>query len=109
MGSGDKRPERCEENRLPDDAFHAHLRARMQQRGISREEVEITLNSGWSAEDAKAGTLGKVRVFPYNAGWEGNQYPEKEVTVYYRVQGTEIVVLTAKARYGVSFPRKGRE
>lgn len=92
---------------LSDDAFHAHLRARMQQRGISREEVENTLNSGWPAEDAKAGTLGKVWVFPYNAEWEGHQYPEKEVTVYYRIRGAGIVVLTAKARYGVSFPRKG--
>jgi len=93
--------------RLPDDAFHAHLVARMQQRGISREEIETTLNSGWPADDAKPGTLGKAWIFPYNADWEGQQYPEKEVTVYYRIRGVGFVVLTAKARYGVSFPRKG--
>ena len=93
--------------RLPGDAFHAHLLARMQQRGILREEIETTLNSGWPADDAKPGTLGKVWVFPYNADWEGREYPEKEVTIYYRIRGAGLVVLTAKARYGISFPRKG--
>lgn len=93
--------------RLPDDAFHAHLRARMQQRGISRQEVEVRLNSGWPADDAKPGTLGKVWVFTYNSEWEGRQCQEKEVTVYYRVQPAGLVVLMAKARYGARFPRSG--
>jgi hypothetical protein len=67
------------------------------------------LNSGWPAEDAKPGTPVTVWVFPYNAEWEEREFPEKEVTVYYRVHSAGLVVLTAKARYGVSFPRKGRE
>ena len=42
-------------------------------------------------------------VFPYNAEWEGCMYEKKEVTVYYRVVGERVVVLTVKARYGREF------
>lgn len=29
------------------------------------DEIGITLNEGWKAEDAKEGTIGKLFVFPY--------------------------------------------
>jgi len=77
----------------------------MQQRGITREEIEQTLNEGWEATDAKSGTLGRVMVFRYEAEWEGESYQEKEVTVYCRVTGEKLILLTAKARYGQGFPR----
>ena len=93
--------------RLADDAFHAHLLARMQPRGILREEIETPLNPGWPADDAKPGTLGKVWVFPYTADWDGREYPEKAVPVYDRIRGAGLVVLTAKARDGISVPRQG--
>jgi hypothetical protein len=86
--------------------LHAHLRARMHQRGISRKEIERTLNEGWEATDARPGMSGRVMVFPYEAEWEGRFYQEKEVTVYYKVIGEDIVLLTAKARYGQGFPRR---
>jgi hypothetical protein len=38
---------------------------------------------------------------------EGHFYPEKEVTVYYKVTGEGMVLLTVKARYGAAFPRRG--
>ncbi len=85
--------------------LHPHLRARMSQRGVSREEIERTLNEGWEAADTKPGMLGRVMVFPYEANWEGQYYQEKEVTVYYKVVGEGIVLLTAKARYGKGFLR----
>jgi hypothetical protein len=47
--------------------LHSHLRARMHQRGITREEIERVLNEGWKATDAKPGTLGKVMVFSCEA------------------------------------------
>ena len=62
--------------RITEAALHSHLRARMQQRGIAREEVERTLNEGWEAMDAKPGTLGKSLVLLYEAEWEGQFYPE---------------------------------
>jgi len=93
--------------------LHLRLRARMRQRGITREEIEQTLrlcsgqalNNGSAASDAKPGTLGRVLVFPYQAEWEGQFYQEKEVTVYYKMVGEATVLLTAKARYGQGFPR----
>ncbi len=35
--------------------------------------------------------------------WEGRMYEKKEVTVYDRVVGERVVVLTVKARYGRDF------
>ncbi|RLC71804.1 MAG: hypothetical protein DRI52_04590 [Chloroflexi bacterium] len=94
--------------RITDADLHPHLRARMHQRGISREEIERTLNEGWEASDAKSGTLGKVLVFPYEKEWEGQFYEEKEVTVYYKLAAEGIILLTAIARYGKGFPRRER-
>ena len=94
--------------RITDADLHPHLRARMHQRGISREEIERTLNEGWEASDAKSGTLGKVLVFPYEKEWEGQFYEEKEVTVYYKLAAEGIILLTAIAKYGKGFPRRER-
>jgi len=93
--------------KLSSSDYHPHLEARMSQRGVTKEEVETTLDKGWEADDAKAGTTGKVFVFPYDADWEGKCFAEKEVTVYYKLIGGKAVLLTVKARYGKSFPRGG--
>jgi len=92
--------------RVAEADLHPHLRARMDQRGVSREEIEQTLNEGWEATDAKRGTLGKVMVFSFQAEWEGEFYQEREVTVYYKVTHKGLVLLTVKARYGQGFPRR---
>ena len=92
--------------RISEADLHPHLRARMRQRGVTQEEIEQTLNEGWRATDAKPGTLGKTMVFPYEQEWEGKLYLEKEVTVYYKKADDDIILLTAKARYGRGFPRR---
>ncbi|MGC8787742.1 MAG: hypothetical protein ACP5Q1_09995 [Anaerolineae bacterium] len=92
--------------KVREEQLHPHLRARMLQRGVTREEIEQTLNRGWKAPDAKPGTEGKVFVFPYYAKWEGEFFEEKEVTVYYKTVGNALLLLTVKARYGKSFPKK---
>jgi len=51
--------------RVTEADLHEHLTARMVQRGITKEELELTLNEGWEAEDAKPGTIGKAKVFSY--------------------------------------------
>jgi hypothetical protein len=86
--------------------LHPHLLKRMFQRGVSRDEIEQTLNERWEATHAKPGILGKVKIFLYQAQWEGRFYEEKEVTVYYKAVDTTVLVLTAKARYGQGFSRR---
>lgn len=90
---------------LTDEDLHSHLLARMGQRGVSRDEIERTLNEGWEASDVKRGTFGKCFVFSSQAEWEGRYYTEKEVTVYYKIVDERVVLLTVKARYGEGFAR----
>ena len=92
--------------KISDADLHAHLKARMEQRGITKAEIERTLNDGWEAKDAKSGTIGKVFVFPYNRTWQGDLFQEKEVTVYYEVINEDILLLTVKARYGKHFRKE---
>ncbi len=85
---------------------HPHLRVRMSQRGITLEEVERTLNEGWETAQARAGTMGRTFAFPYRAHWEGTFFEEKEVTVFYKTRGAQIILLTVLARYGTGFGRR---
>ncbi len=73
---------------------------RMEERGVTLEEIKITLEKGFNASNAKPGTYGKTFVFSYNKRWCNKFFPEKEVTVYYKVIDGEIIVLTVIARYG---------
>lgn len=91
--------------RITEEDLHVHLKARMSQRGMTKEEIERTLNEGWEAADVRSGTLGKVMIFPYQKEWEGRLYEEKEVAVYYKFVAESFVLLTVKARYGKDFPR----
>ena len=85
--------------------IHPHLEAKMKERGVSLEEIERTLKSGWPADDTKPGAYGKVYVFSYNREWCGKVFGEKEVRVYYKPIGEKVIVLTVKARYG-KFPQR---
>jgi len=89
--------------------IHHHLQMRMHQRGVSLNEIEITLNEGWEAGDAKEGTIGKVFVFPYNNYWAGSYFEEKEVSVYYRYRKEKLILLTVKVRYGKDFVIGGKK
>ena len=78
----------------------------MQQRGVTVAEVEDTINRGWDATDAKPGCIGKVMVYNYDREWEGSRYPQKEVTVYFKVDDGRLILLTVKARYGHTFSER---
>lgn len=84
--------------------IHEHLRDRMEQRGVTLDEINETLQEGWEAEDARPGTGGKTYVFELGEEWLGETYEEKEVPVYDRYdEGEGLVVSTVKARYGRGF------
>ena len=82
----------------PEDV-HPHLMARMRQRGVSLNELQHVLDFSWPATNTKYRTAGKVFIFPYQAEWEGQFYQEKEVTVYYKSQEKQMIVLTVIVRY----------
>jgi len=86
--------------KLKEDDFHSHIKARMLQRGITKEEVEKTLAEWQAAKDVKPGTFGKVLVFSYKEEWEGKFFKEKEVRVYYKFINDNFVLLTVKGRCG---------
>lgn len=91
---------------VQDADYHPHILQRMLQRGITKEEIELTLNEGWTADDAIVGTQGSTFVFKYEGMGEGTRYKEKEVTEYFKYVEGKLVLLTAKARYGSSFGRR---
>ena len=95
----------AETYRLTERDIHPHLRSRMEMRGVSLDDVNITLANGWLAVDSAPGTEGRTWVFDFGGVWEGKFYAEKEVTVYFKRVDLRIVPLTAKARYGANFPR----
>ena len=57
--------------------LHAHLEARMQQRGVTLEGIRQTMAEGWEAADAKPGTQGKVMLFPYGQNGRGKSIRKK--------------------------------
>ena len=75
----------------------------MKERGVTSDEIEITINKGKHIQDAKEGTFGKTYVFTFNEEWEGSFYAKKEVVVYYKIKDKSIILLTVISRYGDSF------
>ena len=50
---------------------HPHLKARMDQRGVTQGEIEITLNDGWGATDAKSLHWEELWCFPTTPSGKG--------------------------------------
>lgn len=86
--------------------LHPHLLARMEQRGVTKAEIDRAVNEGWDAADAKPGTSAKTIVLPYQQEWEEEWYAGKKVTVYYKAASEGMTLLTVKARCGREFPRR---
>ena len=49
---------------ITESDLHAHLQARMAQRGVTFEEMQQALKRGWQATDCRPGALGKVLSLP---------------------------------------------
>jgi hypothetical protein len=79
---------------VTESELHAHLKARMEQRGITFDEIQQTLDGGSAATAALPGTAGKVKVFPSEREWEGRFHLEKEVSVYYKHVAGSLILIT---------------
>ena len=77
-----------------------HARLQMGQRGITRDEVERTIETG-SLLETIANRHIRQRVFREGYRWKQREYRHKEVTVVYAVESERTVIVTAIARYGV--------
>ncbi len=78
--------------------FHPHARERMEERGATEDEVEITVTQG-EQFPAKFDRTGFRRNFPFGSEWRGKYYRTKQVEVYAVREDTEWLVITVITRY----------
>ncbi len=79
--------------------FSPHAFESMEERGVTQEEVEITVAEGQAAQ-ARAARKAKAKVFTQGYPWKGRLYPHKRVRVIYAEVREDIVVVTVYGYYG---------
>ena len=77
-----------------------HARLQMAERGITSQEVELTIESGSLLETIVNRHI-RQSVFREGYRWKRREYRHKEVTVVYAVESERTVIVTAIARYGL--------
>ena len=82
--------------------FTTHVVDQMRERGIEEQEVRLTVETGVLTQLSDNRAL-RRRVFTLGYSSGGHEYPHKEVTVIYTIEDSNIIVITAIARYGM-FP-----
>jgi hypothetical protein len=78
--------------------FHTHALERMSERGITEDEVKITIEHG-EQFPAKFGRSGFRRNFRFDSEWHGASYRTKQIETYAVQEGHDWLVITAIARY----------
>lgn len=78
--------------------LHPHATARLAERGVSQEEVVLTVQEGESVP-AKFGRVKFRRHFQYERLWRGKTYATKQVEVIAVKESEHWVVITIIARY----------
>ena len=78
--------------------FHSHARARIEDRGVTEDEVRATVECG-EQFPAKFGRTGFRRNFPFGSLWRGKRYGTKQVEVYAVREGSDWLVITVIARF----------
>ena len=61
--------------------LHRHARARMAERGTTKEEVALTVEEG-ERFDAKLGRVGFRRNFVFDSEWRGTYYKTNQYCLY---------------------------
>lgn len=78
--------------------FHPHAQERMVERGVTEEEVRMTVING-ERFPAKFGRTGFRRNFPFHQTWRGRYYRVKQVEAFAVQEGEDWLVITVIARY----------
>jgi len=78
--------------------IHPHARERMEERGITEEEIMATLKKG-ERFPAKFDRTGFRRNFSFDTKWHGKRYRTKQVEAYAVREDTDWLVITIIARY----------
>jgi len=76
-----------------------HTLERAEERGTNEEEIEDVIETGIEIP-AKHRRLGKAKVFKYGKERHAKYYEQKRVEVFYIVEGSLIVTITAYVFYG---------
>ncbi len=76
-----------------------HARQRMEERGVSDEDLAIVLATE-SRRQEEAGRMSKEVVLAFGGTWQGRRYPQKLVRVIYVEEAENTVVITVFAFYG---------
>ena len=78
--------------------LHPHARARIEERGVTEDEAQATVERGEQLP-AKFGRTGFRRNFPAGSHWRGKQFSTKQVEVYAVREGSDWLVITVIARF----------
>ena len=79
--------------------FHPHAQKRMEERGATKKEVEITLKQG-ERFPAKFGRTGFRHNFPFESNMCNKHYYTKQIEAYaIQESGISWLVLTVITRY----------
>ncbi len=78
--------------------FHTHARERMQERGATKKEIELTINTGERFK-AKFNRVGFRRNFPFRKTKSESRYETKQVEVYGVFEANKFVVITVICKY----------
>ena len=78
--------------------IHLHARARMEERGVTEDEVRAAVERG-EQFPAKFGRTGFRRNFPASSLWRGKRYETKQVEAYAVQEESAWLVITVVARF----------
>jgi hypothetical protein len=78
--------------------IHPHALQRSKERGVSKNEIINTVNTGESFP-AKYGRIGFRKNYVLNDVWEDNYYSNKQIEVYTVKDGNDYLVITVIVKY----------
>jgi hypothetical protein len=78
--------------------IHPHARERMEERGVTCEEVLETIGSGFISS-ARFGRMRYMRTYDYCGFWRGKIYQHKQIEAYCVDEESDVIVITVVVKY----------